>query len=92
MLGIAGGCRKPLGCSGLGNRRNSVLRTQCVKEAQWSGTLGDFQERCRQILYHLSYQERPGILEWVAYPFSRGSCQSRNRTGISCIAGRFFTS
>ena len=28
---------------------------------------------CRQILYHLSHQESPIILEWVAYPFSRGS-------------------
>ena len=32
------------------------------------------------------------ILEWVAFPFSRGSPQSRNQTEISCIAGRFFTS
>ena len=32
------------------------------------------------------------ILEWVAYPFSRGSSQPRSRTGVSCIAGRFFTS
>ena len=31
-------------------------------------------------------------LEWVAYPFSRGSARSRNQTGVSCIAGRFFTS
>ena len=28
----------------------------------------------------------------VAYPFSRGSSQPRNQTGISCIAGGFFTS
>ena len=28
---------------------------------------------CRQILYQLSHQGSPGILEWVAYPFSRGS-------------------
>ena len=27
-----------------------------------------------------------GILEWVAYPFSRGSSQPRNQTGVSCIA------
>jgi len=27
---------------------------------------------CRRILYHLSPQGRPRILEWVAYPFSRG--------------------
>ena len=25
---------------------------------------------CRQILYHLSHQGSPRILEWVAYPFS----------------------
>ena len=32
------------------------------------------------------------ILEWVAFPFSRGSSQPRDRTQISCIAGGFFTS
>ena len=31
------------------------------------------------------------ILEWVAYPFSSGSSRPRNRTGVSCIAGGFFT-
>jgi len=30
-------------------------------------------------------------LEWVAIPFSRGSSQPRDRTQVSCIAGRFFT-
>ena len=29
------------------------------------------------------------ILEWVAFPFSRGSSQPRDRTQISHIAGRF---
>ena len=33
-----------------------------------------------------------GVLEWVAFPFSRGSSQPRNPTGVSCIAGGFFTS
>ena len=47
---------------------------------------------CRQILYHLSYQVSPRILEWVAYPFSRGPSWPRNWTGVSCIAGGFFTS
>ena len=28
----------------------------------------------------------------IAFPFSRGSSQPRNRTGVSCIAGGFFTS
>ena len=31
------------------------------------------------------------ILEWVPFPFSRGFSQPRNWTGVSCIAGRFFT-
>ena len=41
---------------------------------------------CRRILYHLSHQGSSRILEWVAYPFSRGSSPPRNRTGVSCIA------
>ena len=32
------------------------------------------------------------ILEWVAFPFSRGSSQTCNRTQVSHIASRFFTS
>ena len=46
---------------------------------------------CRQILYQLSHQGSPRILEWVASPFSSVSSQPRNRTGVSCIAGGFFT-
>ena len=32
------------------------------------------------------------ILEWVAFPFSRGFSQARDRTQVSHIAGGFFTS
>ena len=32
------------------------------------------------------------ILEWVGFPFSRGSSQPRDRTQVSHIAGGFFTS
>ena len=45
----------------------------------------------RRILYQLNHKESPRILEWVAYPFSSGSSQSRNRTRVSYIVGRFFT-
>ena len=31
------------------------------------------------------------ILEWVAFPFSRGSSQPGDQTLVSCIAGGFFT-
>ena len=46
---------------------------------------------CRQILYRLSHKGSPRILEWVAYPFSSGSSLPRNQTGVSFIAGGFFT-
>ena len=46
---------------------------------------------CRWIFYLLSHKGSPGILEWVAYPFSSESFQTRNWNGVSCIAGRFFT-
>ena len=47
---------------------------------------------CRWILYYLSHQGKPRILEWVAYPFSKGSSQLRNWTGVSGIEYKFFTS
>ena len=34
------------------------------------------------LLYHLSHEGSPRILEWVAYPFSRGTSQSRSRTAL----------
>ena len=36
--------------------------------------------RCSQILYQLSHKGSPRILEWVAYPFFRGSSRPRNWT------------
>ena len=40
---------------------------------------------CRQILYHLSHQGSPRILEWVAYTFSRGISQPRNQPGSPAL-------
>ena len=44
---------------------------------------------CGQILYQLSHQGSPRILEQVAYPFSRGSSWPRNWTEVSWIVGQF---
>ena len=46
---------------------------------------------CRWILYQLSHKVSQSILEWVAYPFPRGSSWPRNQTRVPCIAGGFFT-
>ena len=42
------------------------------------------------ILYQLSRQGSPRILEWVAYPFPRQPSPPRNQTRVSCIADGFF--
>ena len=41
-------------------------------------------QHCKWILYHLSHQGSPRILEWVAYPFSRGPSWPRSQTRVSC--------
>ena len=40
----------------------------------------------RRILYQLTHKGSPRILEWAAYSFLSSSSQSRNQTGVSCIA------
>ena len=46
---------------------------------------------CRWILSQLSHKGSSRILEWVAYPFSSRSSWPKNRTGVTCIVGEFFT-
>ena len=46
---------------------------------------------CRWILYQMSHQGSPRILDRIAYPFSRGSSWPRNWTRVSCTESRFFT-
>ena len=57
-----------------------------VKVAQSCPTL------CDPVDYTVHGILQARILEWVAFPFSRGSSQSRNWTHVSHIAGTFFTS
>ena len=51
---------------------------------------------CPTLCYPMDYTVhgilQARILEWVAFPFSRGSSQPRDRTHVSRITGRFFTS
>ena len=62
-----------------------ILKKMKVKVAQLCLTLCDPMD----CIVHGILQ--PQILEWVAFPFSRGSSQPKDRTGVSCTAGRFFT-
>ena len=76
-----------------------VLQARILERAAFPFSRGSYQTQelnpglphCRQILYQLSHKGSPRTLEWAAYPFSRGSSWPRSRTGVSCIAGGFFT-
>ena len=51
---------------------------------------------CLTLCEHMDYTVHgiylARILKWVAFPFSRGSSQPRDRTQVFHITGRFFTS
>ena len=57
-----------------------------VKVAQLYPTL------CDPMDYTIHGILQARILEWVAFPFSRGSSQPRDQNQVSRIAGGFFTS
>ena len=46
---------------------------------------------CLSLRPHGLWVFQARILEWVAFPFSRGSSQPRDQTQVSRIAGGFFT-
>ena len=56
-----------------------------VKVAQLCPTI------CDPVDYTVHEILQARILELVAFVFSRGSSQPRDRTQVSCIAGSFFT-
>ena len=64
----------------------SLLCLYQVKVAQSCLTL------CDRMDYTVHGILQASILEWIAFPFSRGSSQPRDRTQVSRIAGGFFTS
>ena len=53
-------------------------------------------QSCLTLCYPMDYTVhgilQARILEWVAFPFSRGFSQSRDGTQVPRIAGGFFTS
>ena len=69
--------------SHIAGRRFTISVT---KVAPWCPTL------CNPMDYRVHGILQARILEWVAFPFSRGSSQPRNQTQVSHAAGRFFIS
>ena len=69
-----------------GSYRSSVLNFLKVKIAQLCPTLWD------SMGYTVRGILQARILEWVAFPFSKGSSQPRDWAQVSHMAGGFFTS
>ena len=59
---------------------------------KWKWKLLSRVRLCNPMDYTVPGILQARILEWAAFPFSRGSSQPRDRTQISCIADGFLTS
>ena len=70
----------------LGSPFNSIIWDVRVKVVQLCLNL------CDPMDYRVHGILQARTLEWVAFPFSRGSSQPRDGTQVSRIVGRFFTS
>ena len=84
----------PTFCDPMDYTVHGILQDRILKRIAFPFSRGSSQPRSPSLqvdFYQLSYQRTSKILEWAACPFSSRSSQPRNWTGISCIAGKFFT-
>ena len=65
-----------------------------LTEVKWSEmkVTQSYQTLCDSVGYTVHGILQARILEWVAFPFSRGSSQLRDHIQVSRIAGGFFAS
>ena len=73
------------------------LRVSCsTKWASQAAAKVKFIQLCPTLYDPMDYTAhgilQARILEWVAFPSSRGSSQPKDRTQVLCITGRFLTS
>ena len=78
--------------SRLGTGTNYRISGSIRLEAKWKRKSLSRVQLCNPMDYTVHGILQARILEWVAFPFSRGFSQSRGGTQVSHIAGRFFTS
>ena len=70
---------------------NQMLTLKCLYSMKVKGSQSCLTF-CNPIDYRVHGSLQARMLEWVAFPFSRGSSQPRDPTGVSCTAGGFSTS
>ena len=67
----------------------TIKKAECQSESESCSVVSD---SCKLLDCIVRGTLRARILEWVTFPFSRGSSQPRDQTQVSHIAGGFFTS
>ena len=81
-------------CDSWGRKESDMTERLIWSDLKWRSEVKVTQScptLCNLVdLVHGIFQTR--IQEWVAFPFSRESSQPRDRTQVSHISGRFFTS
>ena len=75
---------------GFNNSGPFVVVVIVVKVAQLCLTLCNPMDDCNLLGSSVHGILQVRILEWIVIPSSRVSFQPRDRTWVSCIAGRFF--
>ena len=74
------------------NNKVDVNYRSLINSSQWNESHSVVLTLCDPMDYTVHGILQARILEWVAFPFSRGSSQPRDKTQVSHIAGGFFTS
>ena len=78
----------PMDCSPLGSSAYGIFQGRILVKVK---VIQLYPILCDPMDYAVHGILQARILEWIAFPFSRGSSQPRDQTHVSHIAGRFFT-
>ena len=85
-------CLRPMDCNLPGSSVHGILQAKILGWFAMHSPRGSSQPRdwtqvsltVRRILYHLRHQGSPRILQWIAYPFSRGRSPGSNQDFTHC--------
>ena len=81
--------------TGIKISRRNINNLRCVDDTTMAEVKVKFTQLCPTLCNPMDYTVhgilQARLLEWVAFPFSRGSSQPRNQTQVSHIAGGFLT-
>ena len=69
-----------------------MAKIKQTNQAPWKKSYDQPESESHSVVSDSLRPHQARMLEWVAFPFSRGSSQPTDQTQVSRIAGEFFTS